>query len=241
MPVLIKAPSQDIAPNVITCGDPARVEILSSVLTDAKVVNTYRGFKVITGFYKSTRVTLANHGIGGPSAAMVFEELKALGAKRIIRFGTAGGIRSDTRVGDVVVATSSVYHTGGCTIGQYMPGLCGATGSHPRLTSRVMDLLEENNIAYKCGPVFTSDAFYAESPKLAESMSRYGVIAVEMEAATLFILGWIRGFEAACVLIVSNVLHDKEAYRSFFTKGLTEEFIRVGGVLMEVFDRYYRG
>lgn len=240
MPVLIKASKSDISPNVVTCGDPSRVDHLSSILEDARVVSTYRGFKVVTGSYKGARVTLAAHGIGGPSAAMVFEELKLLGAKRIVRLGTAGGVRKDTRIGDIVVATSALYHIGGCAIGQYIPGYCGPTGSDPRLTSRIMDLLEGGGIEYKYGPVFTSDAFYAESPELAESLARYGVVAVDMESATLFSLGWMRGFEAACILVISNVLHSREAYREILTQELTEKFIRVGRVLMDVFNKYYR-
>ncbi|MEM1858498.1 MAG: nucleoside phosphorylase, partial [Desulfurococcaceae archaeon] len=137
MPIHIKASKGDIAKNVIACGDPGRVDLLSSLLDDAKVVNTHRGLKVTTGLYKGTSVTVATHGIGGPSAAIVFEELHQLGARRIVRLGTAGGVRRDTKIGDVIVATAASYHVGGCTLGQYMPGMCGATGAHPRLTTRV--------------------------------------------------------------------------------------------------------
>ncbi|MEM4005372.1 MAG: nucleoside phosphorylase, partial [Desulfurococcaceae archaeon] len=85
MPIHIKASSEDIARNVITSGDPGRVDLLSTLLTDAKIVNTHRGLKTITGYYKNSRVTIATHGIGAPSAAIVFEELHQLGARRIIR------------------------------------------------------------------------------------------------------------------------------------------------------------
>ncbi|MEM4732552.1 MAG: nucleoside phosphorylase, partial [Desulfurococcaceae archaeon] len=96
MPVHIKASKEDIAGNVIAGGDPYRVELLKQLLEDARVVNTHRGLLVTTGYYKGTKVTIATHGIGAPSAAIVFEELAQLGAKRIVRLGTAGGIRKDT-------------------------------------------------------------------------------------------------------------------------------------------------
>ncbi|MEM1595700.1 MAG: purine-nucleoside phosphorylase [Desulfurococcaceae archaeon] len=242
MPIHIKASSEDIARNVITSGDPGRVDLLSTLLTDAKIVNTHRGLKTITGYYKNSRVTIATHGIGAPSAAIVFEELHQLGARRIIRLGTAGGIRRDTKIGDVVVATAAAYNLGGCSIGQYMPGICGATGADPKLTSRIMDFLEENNIPYKYGPVFSSDAFYAEDPSFAARMEHYGIVAVEMEAAVLFSLGWMRKFEAACVLVISDVLHGEEAFKKYLTtEELAELFIKIGKIILEVYNKYYKG
>ncbi len=241
MPIHIKAREEHIAPNIIASGDPTRIELLATLLSDAKVVNTHRGFIVITGYYKNTRVTLATHGIGAPSAAIVFEELHQLGAKRIIRLGTTGGIRKDTRIRDIIVATAAAYPQGGCALGQYMPGVCGATGPDPKLTFHIMNTLEEHNILYKYGPVFSSDGFYAESPQFAEIMSKYGIVSVEMEAAVLFALGWMRGFATACVLVVSDVLHGEEAVKEFLTtEELADVFLKVGKIILDVYDRYYR-
>jgi 5'-methylthioadenosine phosphorylase len=242
MPIHIKASSEDIAKNVIACGDPGRVDLLSTLLTDVKIVNTHRGLKTITGYYKDSRVTVTTHGIGGPSAAIVFEELHQLGAKRITRLGTAGGILRDTRIGDIVVATAAAYNVGGCSMGQYMPGICGATGADPRLTTRILNVLEENSIPYKYGPVFSSDAFYAEDPGFATKMEHYGIVAVEMEAAVLFSLGWMKGFETACVLVISDVLHGEEAFKKYLTtEELAELFIKTGKIILEVYQKYYRG
>jgi len=90
-PLHILAKPEDIAPRVITSGDPARVKQLASYLEDARLVNENRGFLVYTGKYKGVDVTVATHMIGAPSAAIVFEELIMLGAKLIVRFGTCGG------------------------------------------------------------------------------------------------------------------------------------------------------
>ncbi len=242
MPIHIKASKEDIAENVIASGDPGRIDLLSNLLEDPKVVNTHRGLKVVTGHYKNNRITLATHGIGGPSAAIVFEELSQLGAKRIVRLGTTGGIRRDTRIGDIIVATGAAYPSGGCALGQYMPGICGATSPDPVLTTRIIEALVENKIPFKQGPVFSSDAFYAESPDFASRMEHYGIVAVEMEAAVLFGLGWMRGFQTACVLIVSDVLHGEEAFKKYLTtEELADLFIKTGKIIMDVYSRYYRG
>lgn len=242
MPIHIRTSKENIAENIIAGGDPQRVELLKQLLEDPRIANIHRGLLVVTGYYKGTRVTLATHGIGAPSAAIVFEELSQLGAKRIVRLGTAGGIRKDTKIGDIVIATSATYPMGGCAIGQYMPGYCGATGADPILTSRIIQVLDEYGFEYKYGPVFSSDAFYAESPDFAEKLGHYGIVAVEMEAAVLFTLGWMRGFQTACVLVISDVLHGLEAQKVFLTtEELSETFLKLGKVIMEVFTRFYRG
>lgn len=240
MPVHIKAKPCDIAQNVIAVGDPNRVDLLSQILQDTRIVNTYRGFKVITGYYRNSMITIASHGIGAPSAAIVFEELYQLGARRVVRLGTTGGLRKDVKTGDVVIATGAMYSIGGCGSGQYMPGLCGASSPHPVLTYRIMRELEELNIKFKYGPVFSSDAFYAESKDFVEKISEYGALSVEMETAILFILGWIRGFETACVLLVGNVLYSDETSIFLTTEDLAEKFITVGRAILEVFNKYYK-
>jgi 5'-methylthioadenosine phosphorylase len=240
MPVHIKASKGDVAGNVIAVGDPGRVDLLTPLLQDARVVNTHRGLKVVTGRYRDTWITLATHGIGAPSAAIVFEELHQLGARRIVRLGTTGGIRRDTRIGDVIVATGAAYTMGGCGLGQYMPGICAPTSPDPVLTTRIMMMMEESGIQYKQGPVFSSDAFYAESPDFAVKMEHYGLIAVEMEAAALFALGWMKGVQTACVLVVSDVLHGEEAFKKYLTtEELADLFTKIGRVLMEVYSMYH--
>ncbi|MEM4624149.1 MAG: purine-nucleoside phosphorylase [Thermosphaera sp.] len=236
----IKAKPGDVSKNVIAVGDPARVELLASLLKEPVVVNTHRGLKIVTGYYKNTRVTIATHGMGCPSANIVFEELGMLGAKRIVRLGTAGGMHKSVQIGDVIVATGAIYAMGGCGLGQYMPGYCAPTSPDPVLTHRIMEELENNGIPYKRGPLFSSDAFYAEDPELASRMSKLGILAVEMEAAGLFALGWMRGWETACAVIISDVLHGEDAKKVFLTTSeLAETFSKVARAIMEAFEKHY--
>jgi 5'-methylthioadenosine phosphorylase len=230
----LKARPGDIAEDVIAVGDPGRVDLLSQLLQDPRVVNEHRGLKVVTGWYKGVRATIATHGIGCPSAMIVFEELGKLGARRIVRVGTTGGLRSGMRPGDIVVATGAGYTQGGCGLGQYMPGVCGATSPSPVLTARIMESLARLGGRFTAGPVFSSDAFYAEDPSFAERMSHLGFVAVEMEAAGLFALGWARGWETAAVLVVSDVLTSEEKV-FLTTRELADKFMLVGRAVLEVF------
>ncbi len=215
-PFHILARKEDIAERAIVVGDPGRVVVLRELLENPRVVNEHRGLLTVTGEYNGVPVTIATHGIGGPSSAIVFEELGMLGTKLFVRLGTAGGLLPELRIGRVVVASAAAYYCGG-TVGQYVPGACMANAAHPELTYKIMEGLRRDGIDYTLGPVLSSDAFYAEDPEFARRWSRYGVVAVEMECATLFSLGWIRGWKTACVLVISDNLLEMEKEPKFAT------------------------
>jgi len=204
LPAHLRMKPKDISPVVVSAGDPARVEQLATLLREPKLVNSNRGFITYTGYYRSKRLTVATHGIGGPSSAIVFEELRTLGAKTIVRLGTAGGMARDLRVGDLVVPTGAAYGEG--SLRMYVPdGFLPATPDLG-LTMAILDQCRAEGARHRGGVVFSSDAFYAEDPTFIEKWTRRGVVAVEMECATLFTLGLLRGFRTASLLVVSDSL-----------------------------------
>jgi len=204
MPAHIKAERGQIAERVIIAGDPARVEQLSKYLKNNQLVNTNRGFITYTGTYNGFDITVACHGIGGPSSAIVFEELVSLGAKTIVRLGTAGGLRREIKKGDLIVPTYAGYITG--PLIQYSRWVPPCTVPDLELTITILNEAKNKNISPYVGPVFSSDAFYVESKKLAEELSSLGYLGIEMECATIFGLGMLRGVRTASLLIVSNNL-----------------------------------
>ncbi|OYT56845.1 MAG: 5'-methylthioadenosine phosphorylase [Desulfurococcales archaeon ex4484_217_2] len=205
-PFHIKSKPGEIAERVIIAGDPARVEQVSKMLENPRVVNTNRGFLTYTGKYRGVPITVATHGIGGPSAAIVFEELRMLGAKVVVRLGTCGGLIKELSKGDIVIATGAAYYTGGNAIGMYAHEACMPTAPHHEVTSALVSSAEEHGVKYFLGPVISSDAFYAEDPDFAKKWSERGVIAVEMECAALFALGWMRNVKTGALLVVSDSL-----------------------------------
>ncbi len=233
-PFHIKARREDIADKAIVVGDPGRVHVLKELLDNPRVVNEHRGLLVVTGSYSGKPITIATHGIGGASAAIVFEELGMLGVKTFVRLGTAGGFLPELKIGRVVVATSAAHYPGG-TVGQYFPGVCMANAADPILTTKIMEALAKDNIDYVAGPVFSSDAFYAEDPEFARKWASRGVVAVEMECATLFTLGWMRGWRTACVLVISDNLLEMEKEPKFATtEELKHVFTRVARTVLNV-------
>ncbi len=232
-PFHILANKEDIAERAIVVGDPGRVIILKDLLDNPRVVNEHRGLLTVTGMYRGVPITIATHGIGGPSSAIVFEELGMLGVRIFVRLGTAGGFLPELKIGRVVVASSAAHYPGG-TIGQYIPNACMANGAHPELTYRIMEELRRNHIDFILGPVLSSDAFYAEDPEFARKWARYGLVAVEMECATLFALGWMRGWKTACVLVISdNLLEMEKEPRFAKTTDLKDIFNRVAKAVLD--------
>lgn len=207
-PFHILAKPGDISDKIIVVGDPCRTERLSSLLDDVKLVNKNRYFLTYTGYYKGVRITIGTHGIGAPSAAIVFEELKMLGAKTIVRLGTAGGLSRDLDVGLVFVPVAACYERGG-TIGMYIGDVCYPAVPDYELSRLLSDSLRKNNIKYKMGIVASSDSFHAEK-KYAKKWRLMGIKAVEMECAVLFIISRIKGFKSASVLLIIDNLETGE-------------------------------
>ncbi len=203
MPLHIKAKEGDVAERVIASGDPARVKQLSTYLEDARLVNENRGYLVYTGTYRGVPITVATHGIGGGSASIVFDELRMLGAKLIIRMGTCGAMVPELNVGDVVIPTGASYKSGG-TVGWYFPGDCTAAVPDYDVLNTLVEEAKRQGLKFMVGPVISSDYFYIDIDEFMKTWRPRGSIAVEMECATLFTLARLRGFKAGALLVVSD-------------------------------------
>jgi len=202
----LKAKRGDIAERVIISGDPDRIRQLSLILRDARLVNENRGYITYTGTYAGKDVTIACHGIGAPSIAIVVEELGMLGARYVLRLGTAGGLIKDMKYGEILIANGAFSSPGG-TLGAY------SKQSFPIPTIPSFDLFDAlirasatSKSKVYIGPVISGDAFYAEDDNV--ELSKIGYFAAEMEASTLFAIGQIRGLKSAALFMISNNLID---------------------------------
>ncbi|MEL9929471.1 MAG: purine-nucleoside phosphorylase [Sulfolobales archaeon] len=232
-PLHIHAERGDIAEDVIAAGDPGRVRILSNLLENPRLVNEYRGFLTYTGYYKGRRVSIATHGVGGASSAIVFEELAMLGARRIIRLGTTGALKEDLEIGDIIIAEGASYSIGG-TIGMYVGSdISYSTSPDIILTSKIYRELKRRFDRVFRGIVFSSDSFYAEDPVFIERCRKMNIISVEMECATLNAIGRLRNLKTSCVLIVSDNLVKGVTVLDSLDK-LSSRIIEVGRALLDI-------
>jgi uridine phosphorylase len=163
-----------------------------------QVLNTHRGLWGYTGTAADGQsLTIQSTGMGGPSAAIVAEELIGLGARRLIRVGTCGALVDDLRLGELIVVEAAL-------------GLDGASralaGGDPdgRIEPDAGLRAALQGEAGRAGVVASVDLFYDDAP--AGRYAGLGAVAVEMEAATLFQVARRRGVAAAAVLAVSDRL-----------------------------------
>jgi len=202
----LQAEPGDYAPLVLLPGDPARAERIAQRFDagSSRSVNMNRGLLGFTGTYNGAPVSVQTSGMGTPSLSIVVEELLRLGAQRLIRVGTCGGIGSGIRRGDLVIATAACPVDGASRT--YLHGEPYAPAASFPVTRALVDAAEAAGVAAKTGVVASVDVFYNTDADYAERWRNRGVLAFEMEAAALFFLAARAGIQAGCALTVSDVL-----------------------------------
>ena len=204
----LRAEEGDYAPLVLLPGDPNRARRISERFDEgsARQVNEHRGMLGFTGTYRGTPVSVQTSGMGTPSLSIVVEELLRLGAKRFIRVGTCGGIAKGLATGDLVIATAACP-TDGATA-TYLHGEPYAPAADFALTRSLVDAAAAAGVQARTGLIASVDVFYNTDDDYAQRWRDRGVLAFEMEASALFFLAARAGVQAACALIVSDVLGD---------------------------------
>jgi DeoD family purine-nucleoside phosphorylase len=201
-PTLHVHPTAELAERVLLPGDPGRALLLAQALLEQpKMFNHNRGLWGYTGAAADGEpLTIQSTGMGGPSAAIVIEELVRLGARRLVRVGTCGALVGGFALGDAIVATEAV-----CADGTSRAlGAGGRAVADPALTA-ALEAAAERDGGARSGAVITTDLFYDADGAHAEPPPS-DAIAIEMETATLFRIAELRGVQAGCVLAVSDLL-----------------------------------
>ena len=202
----------DIAGYVLLPGDPGRVSRIARYWDEARLVGDHRGFVSYTGRYKGVSVSAVSTGIGGPSTAIVVEELLGLGAHTFIRVGTTGAIVDHVDVGDLVINIASVRMEG--TSRAYVMPEYPAVASLD-VTLALVFAAENLGVRYHVGIGASTDSFYVGQERpgfkgyippwsrgLMELLRSVRVLNFEMEASTIFTLANIYGARAGSVCAV---------------------------------------
>src|SRR5262245_30997253 len=211
MPIHIRAAPGDYAESCLLPGDPNRARFIAEgFLEDVVEVNAERGLLGYTGTFERKRVSVQATGMGGPSTAIVLEELIQLGAKRFLRVGTCGALQPNLKHGDLVLALSAVPDEG--TSLRYSGGDPIAPTADWDLLHGVVHAAKEigERISY-VGPIVSADVFYEPDEERFDRWSSRGLLAVEMEAATIFTVAALRGVQAGCLLAVSDTFEGGRA------------------------------
>ena len=202
----------DFAKTVLMPGDPLRAKyIAENFLENPRLVNNVRGIQGYTGTYKGVPVSVMASGMGMPSIGIYSYELfSAYGVENIIRVGSAGGMQESVKIRDIVIGM------GACTNSNYgaQYGLCGtfAPIASYDLLRTCVDKAEELGLSYHVGNILSSDTFYSDDQ--SSDWGKMGVMAIEMEAAALYMNAARLGKNALAICTVSDHLLTGEATSS---------------------------
>jgi DeoD family purine-nucleoside phosphorylase len=218
-------PTAEPARRALLPGDPGRALALAQLLLDAPLMlNHNRGLWGYSGTAADgVALTVQSTGMGGPSAAIVVEELCDLGLQAAIRVGTCGALAPGLALGDLVVVRDVLA----------ADGASRALGAGDRVTPDAQLTAALHAAAgpgTAAGTVVSTDLFYDPDPGRARAWADAGALAIEMEAAAVLAVAARRGLRAACLLAVTDTFAADGARSRIDAEGLVRAGERLGEV-----------
>jgi uridine phosphorylase len=199
---------------VLIPGDPFRTTLIAKHFADAREMAFSREYRTYTGKVGEHVVSTCSSGIGGPSAAIAVEELSELGVHTFLRVGTCGAAQPHIKMGDLVIATGVVRSEG--TPDGYVPREYPAV-ANIQVVQALIDAARAAGAPHHLGVIRSVDALYSDltpdkMPRARElkheleMWSRAGILAHDMESATVMIVSALRGIRAGSVLLCVDEL-----------------------------------
>ena len=214
----IQVAKGEVGRYVILPGDPKRCVKIAQYFDNPVLIADNREYITYTGTLDGVKVSVTSTGIGGPSASIAMEELYRCGADTFVRIGTCGGMQTEIKSGDIVIATAAVRMEG--TSREYAPIEYPAVANLD-VTNALVEAAKEKGFIYHTGVVRSKDSFYGQHEPEAmpvgyelinkwEAWKRMGCLASEMESAALFIVaGKLRARMGSCLLVLANQEREK--------------------------------
>jgi len=194
----------EFAETVLMPGDPLRAQYISDTYLDnARRVTDVRNMWGYTGEYKGRAVSVMSHGMGIPSASIYCTELiTAYGVKRVIRVGSCGTSHPDVKLRDIIIAMGASTDSN-CNRMRF-GGYDYAAFASFDLVQKAVAAAKAAKVRFHVGNIFSADLFYTPDPDMFETMAKYQVYGVEMEAAGIFPIAAENNAEALAICTVSD-------------------------------------
>jgi len=203
-----------IAETILLPGDPLRAKFIAETyLEDVVQFNTIRNAFGYTGTYKGKKISVMGTGMGMPSIGIYsYELIHFYGVKNLIRIGSCGALQENLKLYDILIGM------GACTNSNYqkqynLPGSFAPIASY-ELLQKAVDTAKKANTKVHVGNILSSDIFYDDDQDSWKQWAKMGVLAVEMEAAALYMNAIKAGVNALCILTVSDSLVTHEVTTS---------------------------
>ena len=217
----------DFAGTVLMPGDPLWAEyIANKYLDNARRVTDVRNMWGYTGEYQGVPVSVMAHGMGIPSVSIYATELiTEYDVKRVIRVGSCGTTHPDVKLRDVLIALGASTDSG--VNRMRFGGYDLAALATFSLVQNAVRAAEELEVSYHVGNLFSADLFYTPDPDMFETMAKYNVLGVEMEAAGIFPIAAEHDVEALAICTVSDDIRSGAALSSDERATTFDEMIKV--------------
>lgn len=202
----IAAEKGDFAKTVLMPGDPLRAKFIAeNFLTEAKLVNNVRGIQGYTGKYCDKEISVMASGMGMPSISIYAYELyNFFDVENIIRVGTAGGMNKKVKIRDIVLGQGACTDSNFALQFNLNGNLCPIADFG--LLKGAYEIAEKMGLKAHVGNLYSTDVFYNDDSTTTEKWARLGVLAVEMEAAALYMTASRFGKKALAICTVSDHL-----------------------------------
>ena len=218
----------DFAETVLMPGDPLRAQYISDTYLDnARRVTDVRNMWGFTGEYKGQTISVMAHGMGIPSASIYCTELiTEYDVKRVIRVGSCGTSHPDVKLRDIIIAMGASTDSN-CNRMRFGGYDYAALASFD-LVEKAVAAAKAADVNYHVGNIFSADLFYTPDPSIFETLAKYNVYGVEMEAAGIFAIAAENNVEALAICTVSDDIVTGNALSSDDRATTFDEMILVG-------------
>ena len=171
-------------------------------------------------------LTIINFGIGSPNAATIMDLLSARMPEGVLFLGKCGGLKHSTEIGHFVLPIAAIRGEG--TSDDYFPREVPALPSF-KLHKFVSDKIVERGLEYRTGVVYTTNRrVWEHDKKFLGRLKRMTCLAIDMETATLFIVGHHNGIARGALLLVSDVPTTPEGVKTEASdRQVTERYVKM--------------
>lgn len=236
----IRCQKNEVNKAVLLPGDIQRADYIGiKIFQDSEKIVENREFHIYNGKYENKPLAVCSTGIGCMSAAIAIEELTNIGCKYFIRVGTCGSLSSQINSGDIIIVTGAIRGDGASK--EYIPIEYPAVADY-RTIIALRNRAKKEDTDYNLGIIRTHDAFYMESPfafgdykKRVSLWAKVGVLAIENESSTLFVIGSLRKVQVGSILVAAgNLITGKKGTKDQLQKSIDKAIIIAAGALVDL-------
>ena len=217
----------DFAETVLMPGDPLRAQYIAENWFDKpRRVTDVRNMWGYTGTYKGAPISVMSHGMGIPSVSIYVTELiESYDVRRVMRVGSCGTSHPDVKLRDIIIATGASTDSNVNRI--RFGGYDFAALASFSLVEKAVAAAREQGVRHHVGNIFSADLFYKPDPGIFQTLAKYNVYGVEMEAAGMYPIAAEHGVEALAICTVSDDIPSGAALSSDERATTFDEMINV--------------